>query len=96
MLDLKGFHVDVVKRLIKEANQEVLDQMVLQESKFLEYVDRKAIARIGGNPLLTNFAMEGNVSGHHKSNLPKVLALSLQNTANTQREKIQGKLIGKS
>lgn len=42
--------------------------MALQESKFLEYVDRKAIARIGGNPLLTNFAMEGNVSGHHKSN----------------------------
>ena len=42
--------------------------MPRQESKFLEYIDQRAIARFGGSPMLSQFPMEGSVSGHHKSN----------------------------
>ena len=42
--------------------------MPRQESKFLEYIDQRAIARLGGSPMLSQFPMEGSVSGHHKSN----------------------------
>ena len=42
--------------------------MPLQESKSFDYVDKQAVARFGGEAMLGNFPMEGNVSGHHKSN----------------------------
>ena len=42
--------------------------MPLQESNFFEYIDQKAIARLGGIPMLGHFPMEGSVSGHHRSN----------------------------
>ena len=42
--------------------------MPRQESNLFEYIDKRAIARFGGNPMLSQFPMEGNVSGHHKSN----------------------------
>lgn len=42
--------------------------MPRKESNIFKYIDERAIARFGGNPLLSEFPMEGNVSGHHKSN----------------------------
>ena len=42
--------------------------MPSRQSNFLEYIDQRAIARFGGNPMLSQFPMEGSVSGHHKSN----------------------------
>ena len=42
--------------------------MPRKESKIFKYIDERAIASFGGNPLLSEFPMEGNVSGHHKSN----------------------------
>lgn len=42
--------------------------MPLLERSYFEYIDQHAIARLGGNPLLGQFPMEGSVSGHHKSN----------------------------
>ena len=38
------------------------------ESNIFKYIDQKAVAKFGGNPMLSQFPMEGNVSGHHKSN----------------------------
>ena len=38
------------------------------ESNIFKYIDKKAVAKFGGNPMLSQFPMEGNVSGHHKSN----------------------------
>ena len=38
------------------------------ESNIFKYIDQKAVAKFGGNPMLSRFPMEGNVSGHHKSN----------------------------
>ena len=42
--------------------------MPRRQSNFFEYIDQRAIARFGGNPMLSQFPMEGSVSGHHKSN----------------------------
>ena len=42
--------------------------MPRQESNIFKYIDERAIARFGGNPLLSKLPMEGSVSGHHKSN----------------------------
>lgn len=39
-----------------------------QDSNIFKYIDQQAIARFGGNPMLSQFPMEGSVSGHHKSN----------------------------
>ena len=42
--------------------------MPRKESNFLDYVDKEAVACLGGDPMLGFFPMEGNVSGHHRSN----------------------------
>lgn len=39
-----------------------------KESNIFKYIDQDAIVRFGGNPMLSQFPMEGSVSGHHKSN----------------------------
>ena len=36
--------------------------MPRQESNLFEYIDKRAIARFGGNPMLSQFPMEGNVA----------------------------------
>ena len=38
------------------------------ESNIFKYIDQKAVAKFGSNPMLSQYPMEGNVSGHHKSN----------------------------
>ena len=38
------------------------------KSNIFKYIDQDAIVRFGGNPMLSQFPMEGSVSGHHKSN----------------------------
>ena len=42
--------------------------MPRKAKKLYDYIDRSAIARLAGEPLLSSMPMEGNVSGHHRSN----------------------------
>ena len=42
--------------------------MPRKAKKLYDYIDRSALARLAGEPLLSSMPMEGNVSGHHRSN----------------------------
>ena len=42
--------------------------MPRKAKKLYEYIDRAAISRLAGEPLLSSNPMEGSVSGHHRSN----------------------------
>ena len=42
--------------------------MPRKAKKLYEYIDRTAISRLAGEPLLSSNPMEGSVSGHHRSN----------------------------
>ena len=42
--------------------------MPRKAKKLYDYIDRSAIARLAGEPLLSSMPMEGSVSGHHRSN----------------------------